>query len=194
MKECNPAIRVSILCCAIAATAFVTGCATPASSSNMTLREADVTQARARTPAGLKGSIAIRDVTGGQETNPMWKSNVSSSAFEQALEDSLRSVGMLAADRQGGRYQLVAQLDKVDQPFMGFDMTVTSTVTYTLFERATGKTVVVKTISTPYTARMGDAFAGTERLRLANEGAMRSNIAGLIEELGSAHIASVVLN
>ncbi len=52
----------------------------------------------------------------------------------------------------------------------GFDMTVTSTVTYTLIERASGKTVWQKSVDAPFTAKTSDAFVGTERLRLANEG------------------------
>jgi hypothetical protein len=32
---------------------------------------------------------------------------------------------------------------------------------------------------------MGDAFAATERLRLANEGSMRENIAGFLADLNS---------
>jgi len=185
--------RRTLLIGGLAVAALVTGCATPAHSVNMVVRAGDATAARSATPEALKANIAIRDVTGGKETNPMWVSNVGSSDFERALEDSLRAVGMLAANRQSGRYQLVAHLEKLEQPFMGFDMTVTATVAYTLIERATGKTAWQKSIATPYTAKVGDAFVGTERLRLANEGSVRQNITQLIGELQQAKVAELTL-
>ena len=189
----NRFLRRALLVGGLAATALVTGCATPANSVNMVVRAGDATAARSATPEALKAAVAIRDVTGGKETNPMWVSNVGSSDFERALEDSLRSVGMLAANRQSGRYQLVAHLEKLEQPFLGFDMTVTAAVAYTLIERATGKTVWQKSIATPYTAKVGDAFVGTERLRLANEGSVRQNITQLIGELQQAKVAELTL-
>ena len=189
----NRFLRRVLLICGLATTALATGCATPANSVNMVVRAGDATTARSATPEALKANIAIRDVTGGKETNPMWISNVGSSDFERALEDSLRSVGMLAANRQSGRYQLVAHLEKLEQPFLGFDMTVTAAVAYTLIERSTGKTVWQKSIATPYTAKVGDAFVGTERLRLANEGSVRQNITQLIGELQQAKVAELTL-
>jgi hypothetical protein len=77
---------------------------------------------------------------------------------------------------------------------MGFDMTVTVGVTYSLVERATGKERLNRRISVPYTASFGEAFSGTERLRVANEGAVRANIAKLIEELFGLGAESIALN
>jgi hypothetical protein len=176
-------IRSALASLGLVIVALATGCATPAQSDNMTIRAADATRDRQATPEALKANIALRDVTGGKETNALWVSNVGSRDFERALEESLRAVGMLAAHKQAGRYQLIANLDKLDQPLLGFDMTVTATVTYLLVERASGKTVWQKTLPTPYTAKMSDAFAGYERLRLANEGAVRQNITQLVQEL-----------
>jgi hypothetical protein len=52
-----------------------------------------------------------------------------------------------------------------------------------LVDRASGRTTYEEKIATPHTATIGDAFLGFERLRLANEGAMRANISRLIERL-----------
>lgn len=186
-------LRCVALGLSVVSAIWLVGCATPASSTNMTLRAAEATEVRQRTPEALKGNVALRDVTGGKETNPAWVSNVSSSEFERALEESLRSVGMLSSNRQTGRYQLVAHLEKLDQPFAGFDMTVTSTVGYSLVERSTGKAVWQKSLVTPYTAKMGDAFVGSERLRLANEGTIRQNISQLIAELQQLKVTAVAL-
>jgi hypothetical protein len=53
--------------------------------------------------------------------------------------------------------------------------------------------VFARTIATPYTAKANDAFLAVERLKLANEGAIRTNIARLIEELMALRIDGVAL-
>jgi hypothetical protein len=172
-RSCLLAVVISVV--------FLAGCATPARMEQMTT--APQAGAAASVPEALRQNIAIKDVTGGQETNPMWTSQVSSAEFEKALESSLRTANLLEPNRQGGRYALSVYLDKLDQPFIGFNMTVTATVTYTLIERSTGKTTWEKKLVTPYTASFGDALLGVERLRLANEGAVRTNISELVSEL-----------
>lgn len=157
------------------------GCATPARIEQMTV--APQGGVITTVPDVLRENVAVKDVTGGQETNPMWTSQVSSLEFERALEISLRSASLLQPNRQAGRFTLSAYLDRLEQPLLGLDMTVTATVTYTLVERASGKTIWEKTLVTPYTAKFGDALLGVERLKLANEGAIRTNISELIGEL-----------
>ena len=161
---------------------LMAACASPARIEQMQVDTPVGLRANIANPK-LKENVAVKDVTGGSETNPLWKSNVGSTEFERALENSLRSAGFLAAIRQGGLYQLVVFFQKLDQPMFGASLTVTATVQYTLVERATGKNVFTQTISTPYTAAFGDALLATERLKLANEGAARLNIQKLIEAL-----------
>lgn len=175
----------------IAIALLLTGCAAPARIDQMT-STASPAQRVLQTP--LRANVAVRDVTGGKETNPMWVSNVGSSEFEQALEASLRDAGLLAPGKQAGKYMLVAHLENLDQPFGGFNMTVTATVSYSLAERATGKEVLNRRVSLPYTASLSSAFVGTERLRIANEGAVKVNIAKLIDELFAMKIDQVAMN
>jgi hypothetical protein len=84
-------------------------------------------------------------------------------------------------------------LVSVDQPLVGFDMTVTTTVTYTLLDPA-GNQVWSKSVSAPHTATVSDAFLGVERLRLANEGSAKENIRraldAMIEEVEGADLVS----
>ena len=174
----------------IASTVLLTGCAAPARIEQMT---ASVSPQQRILSTPLRANIAVRDVTGGKETNPMWVSNVGSSEFEQALEASLREAGLLAAGKQAGKYTLIAHLENVDQPMAGFNMTVTATVAYSLVERATGKEVLSRKVSLPYTASFNAAFAGTERLRIANEGAVRVNISKLIDELLALKVDQVAM-
>lgn len=170
---------------------LLTGCASPARVEQMTAA-ASPAQRIASTP--LKKNVAVKDITGGKETNPAWVSNVGNGEFEKALEASLQDAGLLSEGKQLGKYTLIAHIMKMDQPLMGFDMTVTATVQYTLVERASGKTVLSREIALPFTATISDAFSGVERLRLANEGAVRSNIKKLIEELFAVGADKVALN
>ena len=83
----------------------------------------------------------------------------------------------------GAPYTLNAKLVSLHQPFGGFDLTVTSTVEYSL--SATGKPapVLSETVVAPYTAKFNESFLAAERLRLANEGAMRENFKEIIARL-----------
>lgn len=170
--------------------AVLTGCATPARMEQM-VAQAQPAQRVIKTP--LRDNVAVTEVTGGKETNPMWMSNVASGEFERALETSLRDVGLLSNGKQVGKYILVAHMEKLDQPFVGVSMTVTASVQYTVIERATRKEILKKTIAVPYTAGFGDAFMATERLKLANEGAIRVNIENLIKELFALNVNALAL-
>ncbi len=174
--------RTQLLLPVCAAALVLAGCAAPARVEQMQVDTSLALRTTLATSA-LKGNIAVKDVTGGRDTNPMWVSNVSSSDFERALEASLRDAGLLSGGKPLGQYQLVAHLLKLDQPFAGASMTVTSTVQYTLIDRASNKDVLSRTVTAPYTAAWNAAFAGVERLKLANEGSMRENIRQLIDLL-----------
>jgi hypothetical protein len=184
-----PMSRLAAACVLVG---LVAGCAAPARLEQMQV-DTSLAQRTALASSPLKGGIAIREVTGGSETNPMWLSKVSSSEFERALEASLGAAGLLSPNRQASPYTLLADLKSLEQPYFGASLTVTATVTYFLVERASAKTVLERTIATPYTAAFGDAFIASERLRLANEGAIRANITRLIEELGALKVSAVEL-
>jgi hypothetical protein len=165
---------------------LIAGCATPASQEGMTA-SAPPASAGIAIPNELRGQIAVGNVAGGKGTNPMWVSSISDEDFQAALESSLRNAGLGAANRNSGRYVLMATLQRVQQPLAGFNMTVTTTIGYTLAERGTNKSLWTRTVTRAYTARPGDAFYGPTRLRLANEGSAKANIEELIGELMKAY-------
>jgi phage gp29-like protein len=132
------------------------------------------------TLARLKGT-ATPTVTGGKETNPLWKSNVSNADFAEALKQSLSANTILASD--AARFKLSASLIELKQPFIGASMTVTSKVKYVLTDATDNSVIWAKEITTPYTAKFSDAFVGYKRLQLANEGAIRENIKQLVDDL-----------
>lgn len=177
---------------ALTAALVLSGCASPARIDQM---QTDTPLAKrvAIEASPLKQSIAIKDVTGGKDTNPLWVSNVSSSDFERALESSLRDAGLLSPNRQGSKYTLTAHMLKLDQPFFGASMTVTATVVYTLVDRASGKEALVTTIASPYTAAWNASFLGAERLKLANEGAIRENITKIVDAVIALRVDGVAI-
>jgi hypothetical protein len=62
---------------------------------------------------------------GGKATSSMGASQISDSDFAQALSDSIAKSGLFKEVLvSGGRYKLDAFIGKVDQPMMGFSMTV----------------------------------------------------------------------
>jgi len=163
----------------------LTACASASKPGAMIAELTDETIIGDNSP--LREAVSIGDITGGKETNPLWTSEVSSQAFAEALRQSFAAHAMLATD--AGAYRLDAQMLKLKQPFAGFNMTVTSTVNYTLTDLESGDVVFEESITEAYKAKTSDAFLGVERLRLANEGSIRTNIATLIklmvEQLGA---------
>jgi len=117
-------------------------------------------------------------VVGGRETHPLWTSQISSSAYTQALELSIEKSGLFESiiKGKGADYLLDITLLKVDQPIVGLDITINIESEWVLINASTHKPVWTNTISTSYTATLGDALVAAERLQKANEGAVRENI------------------
>jgi hypothetical protein len=125
-------------------------------------------------------------VSGGKETSKMGASQISDDAFAQALRDSIEKAGLFSkVGADGARYRLTGFIGKVDQPMFGFSFTVKMEVSYALKDTKSGSTVWTKDINSEYTATAGQAFAGVERLRLANEGAARENIRQALTEMAA---------
>ena len=153
-----------------------------ASASNPGAMVAELSQETIITDSSkLRENVTVGDIGGGKETNPLWVSNVSSEDFSEALRQSLSAHAMLATE--SNNYRLDAELVKLKQPLFGMDMTVTSTVDYTLTDVNTGEVVLQKTVEHAYTAKLGDAFVAVKRLQLANEGSIKGNISELIKEM-----------
>jgi hypothetical protein len=159
----------------------VAGCASRAHTDAMIVAVSPDTVIGNASP--LRGAIRLGTVSGGGETNPLWQSNVATDDFRAALEQSLAARGMIAAGQ--GRYTVNAELVSLERPLAAFDTTVTAKVRYTVL--AAGETAMLDEIMvTPFTVNFSAAPFGPERLRLANEGAMRANIETFIKRLIAA--------
>ncbi len=128
-------------------------------------------------------------VTGGQKTNPLWTSQVSNEDFATALQTSIEKYGLFSSVIRGGggHYLLDVRLVRLQQPMLGFNMTVQAEVEWRLKD-GSGRVVWTETTNRPYTATVGDAFVGATRLKLANEGAIRENIKTGLERMSTVSL------
>ncbi|HEY2835088.1 MAG TPA: hypothetical protein VGI89_00870 [Rhizomicrobium sp.] len=139
-------------------------------------------------PQPLQHAMCVRTVAGGEKTNALWVSKVDNQSFQTALTSSLNGAGLGAAS--GCSFPVDVNLLGLSQPLAGFDMTVTSHVNYKVYDQS-GQPVMLATVDTPYTANFSAAFVATERLRLANEGSIRTNITQFFDKLRATEIKTV---
>jgi len=165
---------------------MLAGCGTPTQPLPMTVTPADALQIRGWVPDALKAQVAVSAVQGGMETGRWWGSKVSATALQQALEESLHGVGMRPASPEPApRFELKAELLQLEQPMVPVaGVTVGTAVRYTLVDTASGKVVYQRRIANTDEAGLGDAIVSpSERLRIANERALRANISLLLRDL-----------
>ena len=170
------AIRLAFAAACVAAVVNLAGCATPATSQAMTVKPG----ATAAVNPKLKGNVAIAQVSGGKDTNPLWTSQVDNAGFRKALHDSLNIAGYLAADPAQAKYKVSADLQSLQQPLIGFTFDVKSQVEYKV---AGPSGVTPYKVNATGTASPSDAFVGFERLRIANERSVMENIKNFIDQL-----------
>jgi hypothetical protein len=114
----------------------------------------------------------------GKEAKAKWTSQITSEAFLEAVAQSVQKSGLFAAvlKTPGADFDLQISCVNGDEPAFGFNMTVDLVTRWALTKKSSGEALFRENVSTTYTAKMGDAFAGATRLRLANEGVARENI------------------
>ncbi len=161
--------------------AVLTGCAAPAETSRMTVLRTEATKSYATTP--FYQAMSIAEVTGGEATNPAWTSEVGQPEFAEALKLSLQGNELLAKNNKEPKFALTADLQQVDQPLFGLDLTVTSAVLYRVVESATKAVWFDELVKVSYTAKFSDSVLAVQRLQYANEGSIKKNIRTFLDRL-----------
>jgi len=128
--------------------------------------------------SSLTNAVTVKNLT--SESTGAFDGQISSEALSSALSAALQQSGLLALEEN--KFSVFPTLIHLEQPGIGIDMKVTAKVNY-LLKDSSGKILMDKTISTPYTAKMNEAFVGATRVKRANEGAIRENIAQFVSEL-----------
>lgn len=125
-------------------------------------------------------------VDGGRETSSTGASQISNADLQSAIIDSIRQTGLfsqvvkIAPDSS---YILQATIIDLEQPTMGFSMTVDLEIAWSLNRTSTEKPVWQDSHESTYTATAGAAFAGVTRLRIATEGAVKKNISWALDTI-----------
>lgn len=115
---------------------------------------------------------------------------VTSETFAQALVTSLERSGIFrrAFRDTPGKYQLQAQITKLDEEVLGINLTASMTVNYVLASMSPKALVWEKTITSSHTAGIGDSVISITRLQMATEGAARKSIEEAIRNLAALNL------
>jgi hypothetical protein len=167
--------KKSVLVLMAVATCFaISGCASNATASRMAYIPQTQTIQKPHNRAFIN-NITVGAVDGGKETNPLWTSKVNNSGLKSALEESLQKANLYASTDKA-KYMLNATLNKLDQPMIGFNLTVKSNIHYNLIDNNTKQVVYNKNVDSSYTASLVETPYAVARLKKANEGSIRANI------------------
>ncbi|MFO1161781.1 MAG: hypothetical protein U1E60_23290 [Reyranellaceae bacterium] len=167
---------------ALVALTLVGACA---SRSDLTLQPADLSgidTARGPAPA-YRDAVSLAPVSIGRDTGTPWTARFGGTQVQQALMESLLAAHLGTA--QSGRFRLDATLLNLERPYASFAMTVTATIVYRLTDSLSGAVLYNQTVTTIGSASLADAITNENRLRIADERAVRANLRRLIEDLYS---------
>ncbi len=174
--------RLSLLIVLGTSLLFLFGCATPTQPSAMTVGAATLGKMHSQT--------ASVQVDGGKPTNPAWTSSIANEDLLVAIRDSIANNRLFSAVVKVGSedYALNATIVRVDQPVVGFGMTVGLEIYWTLTPKGATKPIWEKSIQSSGTKGVGDAFVGVTRLRMATEEAAKNNIAEAMTAIGALEL------
>ena len=128
----------------------------------------------------LKNSFAVRSVGGGQAMNVLTVPGVTNEPFKAALESSLAATGYLASERTTPKFHIDVEIQDLDQPLIGLEYEVKSSVLYKVSGGGAVKSYPIKASGT---AGFSDSPLGADRMRIANERAMQENIKSFLKAL-----------
>jgi hypothetical protein len=128
----------------------------------------------------LKNAFAVRSVSGGQAMNVLTVPGVPNEPFKAALEGSLAANGYLASEGATAKFYIDAEIQDLDQPLIGLDFDVKSSVLYKVSGGGPAKSYPIKATGS---AGISDSLIAADRMRIANERAMQQNIKSFLQAL-----------
>jgi len=164
------------------------GCASGAGARAMVAL--DALPAGCPVSGALHAAVALGSVGGGRETGGLDNPHVSDANLARALRLTLEHHELLGAD--DAPFRLDVQLVELAQPTRGYTMEVVAFVRYRLVAQPSGELVLDDVIPGACTREYEDAWIGYERLRLANEGAVRASLGSFLETLCGAAAAGAL--
>ena len=157
--------------------ALVGACAPAATYTAMV---PDMPPGMAPAPA-YRNAITVGSVTLGRDVGTPWTSAVGPDQVQQALVQTLAGAGL--GQPTNGRFRLDGQLLTLSRPYAGFAMTVTAAIAWRLTDTTSGAVVYDRTLQGLGTATLDDAVDNTNRLRIADQRAIRANLQQVVQDL-----------
>ncbi|WP_418119133.1 hypothetical protein [Variovorax sp. 350MFTsu5.1] len=166
----NQAFRRAAALATLAVVFVLAGCASPANRDAMT---APATASSKKLPYSLSVKTG-----GGNETNPMWSSDIADDDLRAAIEKSITQSALFKEIVKGksGDYELSVAISKLTKPSFGAAFTVDMEAGWTLIKTSDKSVAMRQVIKSTYTGGAFDSLVGTTRLRMSVEGAARNNI------------------
>lgn len=137
-----------------------------------------------------EGTVGI-SAAGSTDSSSSIASDVPTTALEEALTTSLTSSGLFEAvvPVHSADYLLAVMVVSVDKPMIGFDMSVTSELAWSLTRLSDNKTVWSESIRSTATKGMGDELVGASRVRAAVEGSIQNNIRQALQTIAMLELS-----
>jgi hypothetical protein len=164
--------------------AHVGACAPSASYSAMV---AGAPPGQAPVPV-YRNAITVGSVTLGRDMGTPWTPAVGPDQVQQALVQTLAAAGLgqpATGRSRDGRFRLDGQLLTLSRPYAGFAMTVTAAIAWRLTDTTNGAAVYDRVLQGLGTATLDDAIDNNNRLRIADQRAIRANLQQLVQDLSA---------
>lgn len=168
--------------------ANLVGCVAPAAADRMAVAEPDSPCPLASQHAN---SIVLSEVIGGEPTDPLGHSTVDNEGLEAAILASLDHYGLLGVEGPDSPFDLRVALAELIQSGSGFTMSVTAFVRYKLSELSSDVSLYDDVVEGHSTLSVSDELVGIERLRRANEDAVRETILTFFSAICTLEIATM---
>lgn len=123
-------------------------------------------------------TVSVNESIGGIDAKPLWYSQVSNSAFTEALSNALAKSGVFqtVTKGDGADYILDVTILKYDQPWHGANIVIGMETKWELTNAKTHAPVWSNTFATAYRAVWLESLFDGERIEKAHEAAARTNI------------------
>lgn len=182
----------------LAATALLAACASPVRTPPLALGDWQALQWRSFVDERLKGQIELGEIQGGDPDAQGWMSKALAWAWgtptrdptvQDALEDQLRALRLLAGAAQSARYRLDVHLLRVEAEGLLLGAQAHAEVRYSLRERGEGgRLVYERRVRSEGQAGWLDHGLASQRQRLAKEAALRSSLSALARDLAALRV------
>ncbi|MBI4304377.1 MAG: hypothetical protein HY665_08605 [Chloroflexi bacterium] len=129
-------------------------------------------------------TVAIKDVSGGEITFPLWTPKIDNYSFKQALIKAMQNSNIFRSVlvEPGGDYELYTHINSQDL-YQGNTMTVILVVNYRLVDGRSGEEIFKEAIPSEGHSTLWESFWGPVRVKNAEEEAVRNNLQSLVRRL-----------